>query len=130
MTAFVADTHAVIWHLTEPRRLGKAAVRALSAADSGRWLCHVPAIVLVEAALLYERGRIRIGPGQVLDALSGHAGYAILPLDIEQVIQFGGLPAIRDPMDRLVGSAARALDVRLVSSDETFDGSGIDRIWD
>lgn len=129
MTAIVADTHALVWHLTDPKQLGKAARRALSGADTGRHLCHVPAISLVEVALLHERGRLRIGVPQVLDTLAGHAGYAILPLDIQQCVEFSALVGVRDPMDRLVAAAARAVGARLVSADTTFDGH-VERLWD
>jgi PIN domain nuclease of toxin-antitoxin system len=130
VTAFVADTHGLVWHLTDPRRLGKGARRAFAAADAGRWLCHVPAITLVEVSLLAERGRLRLGVPQVLEALAAHAGYAILPLDVEQAMAFATLVAIRDPMDRLVLAAARATGSRLVSSDQALSGHGIERIWD
>lgn len=130
MTAFVADTHGLVWHLTDPRRLGRGARRAFGAADAGRWRCHVPAIVLVEVALLAERGRLRVGLAQVLEALAGHPGYAVLPLDIEQALAFSSLVSIRDPMDRLVTAAARATGSRLVSSDRALSGYGVERIWD
>lgn len=130
MTAFVADTHGLVWHLTDPKRLGRGARRAFSAADAGRWLCHVPAITLVEVSLLAERGRLRVGLAQVLEALAGHAGYAVLPLDIDQALAFASLVSIRDPMDRLVMAAARATGSRLVSNDQALSGHGIERIWD
>jgi len=129
MTTLVADTHALVWQLTDPQRLGKAARRALAAADTGRALCHVPAVSLVEVALLHERGRLRLGVAQVLQALAGHAGYAVLPLDIEQAMEFAALVGLRDPMDRLIAAAARATRSRLVSADATFDGV-VDRLWD
>lgn len=130
MTAFVADTHSLVWHLTDPKRLGRGARRAFSAVDAGRWLCHVPAIALVEVSLLAERGRLRVGLAQVLEALAGHSGYSILPLDIEQALAFASLVSIRDPMDRLVMAAARATGSRLVSNDQGLSGHGIERIWD
>lgn len=130
MTAFVADTRALVWQLTDPKRLGRGARRAFAAADAGRWLCHVPAITLVEISLLAERGRLRVGLPQVLETLAGHSGYAILSLDMEQALAFASLVSIRDPMDRLVMAAARATGARLVSNDEALSGHGVERIWD
>lgn len=127
---FVADTHAIVWHLTHEARLGRAARRAFRSADGGKALCHVPAIALVEIALLYEKGRLRLGPVQVLETLAGHAGYAVLALDVEQAVEFGTLPGVRDPMDRLILAAARATGSRLISGDEALDGHGVERIWD
>jgi PIN domain nuclease of toxin-antitoxin system len=129
-TVVVADTHALAWHFTEPNRLGKAARRAFSQVDTGRWLCHVPVIVLVEIGLLHERGRLRIDPTAMLEALAPHPGYAILDLDVEQVDEFVSLPAVRDPMDRLILAAARAMRARLVSGDGALTGHGVERLWD
>jgi PIN domain nuclease of toxin-antitoxin system len=84
----------------------------------------------VEAWLLHERGRLRIGPAQMLEAIAGHPGYAILPLDVEQAIAFGALPSIRDPMDRLIVAAARVAGDRLISRDEALRDHGPDLIWD
>jgi PIN domain nuclease of toxin-antitoxin system len=125
----VADTHALVWHLVEPRRLGKGAQRAFAACDAGRWLCHVPVVSLVETWLLHERGRLRIGPAQILEAIAGHPGYAALPLDVEQAIVFGALPSIRDPMDRLIVAAARVTGGRLISSDDVLQNHVRDVIW-
>ena len=129
MTTVVADTHALVWHLVAPRRLGKGARRAFAAADSGRWMCHVPAVSLVEAWLLQQRGRLRIGPAQILEAITGRAGYGVLPLDVEQAIEFGALPTIRDPMDRLIVAAARVTGSRLVTVDDSLEGHGVEVVW-
>jgi PIN domain nuclease of toxin-antitoxin system len=130
MVSVVADTHAIVWHLTDPTRLGRGARRAFAAIDSGRWLCHVPVITLVEVWLLHERGRLRVGTAQLLDALTGHPGYAILSLDVAQAVEFGTLPRIKDPLDRLILAAARATRSRLISADEGLGGHGVERLWD
>lgn len=130
MASLVADTHALVWHLTDQRKLGKGARRAFAAADEGRSICHVPAIVLAEVALLHERGRIRVGPAQVLEAIAAHPGYAVLPLDIEQALELAALATLRDPWDRLIVSAARVTASKLVSCDEALEGFGVDRLWD
>jgi PIN domain nuclease of toxin-antitoxin system len=130
MVTVVADTHAIVWHLTDPARLARGARRAFAAIDAGRWLCHVPVIALVEIWLLHERSRLRIGPAQFLDAIAGHPGYAILSLDVAQAVEFGALPRVRDPLDRLILAAARATRSRLVSADEALGGHGADRLWD
>lgn len=49
----------------EEKRPGKAARRAFRSADRGQAVCYIPAIALVEISLLYEKGRLRIGPAQV-----------------------------------------------------------------
>jgi len=130
MTSVVVDTHALVWHLTDPARLGRGARRALEAADAARWICYVPAICLVELWLLQERGRLRIGPPQAIQTLAAHPGYSLLPLDLEQAIEFGSFPAVRDPIDRLILAASKATGSRLISRDVVLDGHGVERVWD
>jgi PIN domain nuclease of toxin-antitoxin system len=130
VVCFVADTHALVWRATAPRKLGRSAERAFDAADAGRWTCLIPAIVLVEVALLRERGRVAVDPAQILRVIQGRPGYAVLALDGEQALEFGALVGIKDPIDRMVLAAARVGGAKLVSSDEVFDGAGIERVWD
>ena len=90
----------------------------------------MPAIALVEIELLKERGRVGVSTGDVLRALAGRPGYAVLALDADQAMEFAGLVGLKDPMDRLVVAAARATGSRLVSVDDTLDGFGVERVWD
>jgi len=130
VTRLVADTHAIVWHLTAPRRLGAGARRAFASADGGRALCCVPAIALVEIALLRKRRRIGVGVGEVVRAIAGRPGYAVLALDVDQAAEFALLVGVSDPMDRLILAAASVTGSRLISIDEIFDGFGVERVWD
>ncbi len=85
---------------------------------------------MVEIWLLHERSRLRIGPAQLLDAIAGHPGYAVLGFDVAQAMEFGALPQVRDPLDRLTLAAARVTRSRLVSADEALEGHGVERLWD
>jgi PIN domain nuclease of toxin-antitoxin system len=129
MVRLIADTHAIVWLLKTPRKLGAGARRAFEAADQGRALCCVPAIVLVEIELLKERGRVDVGAKDVARALAGRPGYAVVALDADQALEFAGLVGIKDPMDRLVVAAARATGSRVVSVDDALDGFGVERVW-
>ena len=129
MSSFVADTHAIYWQLAEPHRLGRAARRAFAAAEAGKSVCHAPAIVLIEIALLHERGRVGLSAPQVAGMLATHQAYALLPIDSQQCLEFAALAGIRDPMDRMIAAAARVTKTRLVSSDDVFDDY-LDRVWE
>jgi PIN domain nuclease of toxin-antitoxin system len=126
----VADTHAIVWLLAAPRKLGRQAARAFRAVDAGRSLCLIPAIALVEVALLRERGRVKLGPADLLRALRGRLGYAVLAMDGDQAVEFGTLVGVKDPMDRMVLAAARVARARLISGDPGFDGFEVERVWD
>jgi len=130
MRSLVADTNAVVRHLATPDKLGARARRVLADADAARATCHVPVIVLVEISLLYERGRLRFGADRVLEELASRPGWQVLALDIAQSLAFAELAPVKDPMDRLILAAARALGAPLISADGALDGRGVTRIWD
>jgi len=48
MKEYVADTHALLWYLTNSSLLGKDASTAFDEADSGNALIYIPVIVLAE----------------------------------------------------------------------------------
>jgi PIN domain nuclease of toxin-antitoxin system len=66
----------------------------------------------------------------VLDQLAGHPGYSVLPLDVEQALEFVALVGIRDPIDRLIAAAALATQSALISIDEAFPDGTLKRIWE
>jgi len=85
---------------------------------------------IAELWLLHERGRVRLGPPQLVETLAGHPGFSLLALDLPQVMEFGLLPAVKDPFDRLIVAAARNLGAKLISRDEALNVRGVERVWD
>lgn len=125
------DTHALVWFLSRPKRLGRAAVRWLRDADAGRAEILVPAIVPVELTLLREAGRDVIGSSQVEALVAGYPAFVLHPLDMTQANEFVLLEALGDPFDRLIVAAARTAGVPLITADSTIDASAlVETIWD
>jgi PIN domain nuclease of toxin-antitoxin system len=125
------DTHALIWYLTRPKKLGRAAARRLREADAGRGEVLVPAIVLVELTLLREAGRNVIGVPQVEALLDAQPAFQLQPLELAQAMEFALLDSLPDPFDRLIVAAARSADVPLISADTVIDASAlVETIWD
>jgi len=58
MSAVVTDTHALIWYLFEPKRLSSVARTALLQAETNPGVIYVPAISVVEARYLVEKGTL------------------------------------------------------------------------
>ncbi len=124
------DTHALIWHATRPKRLGRAAARWLRDADAGRAEISIPAIVPIELTLLREAGRDVLGVQQV-EVLLEAGAFALQPLDLAQTIEFARLDTIADPFDRMIIAAARAIALPLITADEAITASAlVDTIWD
>jgi PIN domain nuclease of toxin-antitoxin system len=58
MPAVVADTHAIVWYLTNSPRLSPAAAQALDDASAAGDSILIPSISLVELTYLVEKGRV------------------------------------------------------------------------
>lgn len=131
MKAYAIDTHAFVWHVSRPKRLGRRALRVLRDVDAGRAQCWIPAVVAVELCLLRETRGIPVGLSEVESTMRANPAFRPLPLDFAQVGHFAVLAVLDDPFDRLIVAAARALDCPLITSDAGIIESGlIEVVWD
>lgn len=130
MADYVIDTHACLFALTAPGKLGARARRALRQAELQRAKVWVPVAVAAEVVLLHELGRTDLGLPSLIAACEGSASWQILPLDLDQIDEFASLASIRDPFDRLIVAAARRFRAKLISRDGVLAASGlVDTIW-
>lgn len=131
MTRACIDTHALIWYLSRPSRLGRSAARLLRDADAGRAEILIPAIVAIELTLLREAGRDVVGMPQLEALVTAQPAFTVLPLDLRQAGEFILVGALQDPFDRLVVAAARTAGAPLVTADTTIEESAlVETIWD
>ena len=130
MPRYVLDTHACVFSLVAPAKLGQKARRALEAVEAGGSVAWIPAAVLAEIVLLRELGRIEIGLAHLKTAMEQAPGLRFLPLDLRQLDEFAALGAIRDPFDRLIVSASRVLEAKLLTRDRSIGDHGlVQTLW-
>lgn len=129
-SGYVLDTHACVLALVAPAKLGKKARGAMQSVEEGRNEGWIPAAVAAEIVMLRELGRIEIGLAHLETAMEEAPGLRFLSLDLRQLDEFQALGAIRDPFDRLIVSAARAVGAKLVTRDRSLAGLGLVRtVW-
>ncbi len=121
----VLDTHAWIFMVDDPKRLGRAARRVIAKADR----IGVPAVSMWELALLVEKGRLSLDRDLLewmRDAL-GQERVELLPLTPAVVATAHQLRGALDgdPGDRLVVATALVEGVKLVTKDGRITDSGI-----
>ena len=122
------DTHAAIWALDSPERLGR----------SGRQLIGDPANEVLISAIVPWEIAIKMNSGKMpphvlvtsfLDALREEE-FKYLEIYPLHAIRSGLLPFHhRDPFDRLLAAQSLELGVPLISKDAIFDRYGVERIW-
>ena len=127
---YVLDTHACVFMLAAPRKLGREARGAIGRVEVGRDQAWLPAAVVAEVLILRDLGRVRIGLPELKRAFEGAPGFHFLPLDLPQLDQFASLAAVRDPFDRLIVGAARALGATLITRDSALEEVGlVETVW-
>jgi PIN domain nuclease of toxin-antitoxin system len=130
MGEYVLDTHACVFALEAPKKLGRRARTILEESEIGRHVLWIPVPVVAEIIMLRELGRIDLSVAELKAAMEEAASLRFLPLDLSQLDEFSALTAIRDPFDRLVVSAARARRAKLISRDELLSEHGlVEVIW-
>jgi PIN domain nuclease of toxin-antitoxin system len=133
MTAFVSDTHAIVWYLSGNKRLSSRARTIFEKGNAGYNQIVVPSIVLVETILLVQRARIDQAIVNRLLAIENPIdSIYIYPLHkgvIRALNQFGPA-AIPELADRIIAATALYLDMPLLTVDESILASKLVKtVW-
>jgi PIN domain nuclease of toxin-antitoxin system len=132
MSDALADTHTIVWYLSEPSRLSVPALAALHAAENtGRIL--VSTITFVELTYLVEKGKVApvvlselwtavADPTKPLDALP-------LSLDVTRVLDQIPRVVVPDMPDRIMAATTLAHSLSLVTADVKIQAAPITTIW-
>ena len=130
----VTDTHPLVWALFAQKRLSTKARQIFEGAAAGSHHIFVPTMVMAEAIMVVERGRVTATLPQLLqafDLLASTASFSFLELRPATVIASHALAAIPDIFDRLVVAEAQRLGLPLLSRDRTITEAGVvDTVWE
>jgi len=134
MTAYVADTHAVIWYLLDAPELSIPAHAAFEVARATGDPIFVSSITLVEITYLAEKGKLPANvPGTVLNALDDEQGALVLaPVDRSVVDTLSLIPrsVVPDMPDRIIAATALAYGVPLlITRDHQIRQSNLQTVW-
>jgi PIN domain nuclease of toxin-antitoxin system len=127
------DTHALLWTLFDPSRLGKKAADSISNPEV---TISVSVASFWEISLKYATGKLALTgvTPDVLPVIVRQSGFDILPIDETDASTFHNLPRMehKDPFDRLIIWQAISRKLTLISSDRAFVGYqklGLKVIW-
>ena len=132
MSEYVADTHALLWHVLSDQRLSLTARTIFADADSGVHQILIPSIVLIEAVYLAERRRI---DSAVLDRLfllldTAPANYRVISLDLGVVRRLQTIvrATVPEMPDRIIVATAKLFGLELLTRDSAIAASGVVRV--
>lgn len=133
MSACVADTHAVIWHLMNDPRLSPAAAQAMQNAAAAGDHVFVSAITVVEIVYLIDKGgfpqSLLTGVLNTLNDPTRELTLAALDDEIAQTMQQIPRATVPDMPDRIIAATALHLKLPLVTADHKIQAANIQTIW-
>lgn len=132
MGGYLLDTHAVLWAITEPTRLGTDAHRIL--ADPATDVA-VSAVSPWELSIKHRSGKLDLPDGffEAWPATLQKLRFRDLAIDHRHAVLAGGLPwEHRDPFDRMLFAQALIEGRSLITADAVFTseiGSLVTPTW-
>ncbi len=118
----VLDTHALVWWVSEPARLGARARRAINAAVDAREPIAVSSISAWEISVLASVGRLklRMDVAAWLAQVESLPFFNFVPVDNRIAVRSANLEGFphRDPADRIIVATALSFGATLVTADE------------
>jgi|ERR1700722_3315026 PIN domain nuclease of toxin-antitoxin system len=125
------DTHALVWAVTDSRKLSRPAASALRRARVTGGIA-ISAITIWEIASLLARGRVRAFGTLEASIQMFLDGIAVRPVTPEICALGAQFPNdySHDPADRIIGGTARAEGLALITHDERIRKSPlIKTVW-
>jgi PIN domain nuclease of toxin-antitoxin system len=117
----VLDTHALIWWVSDPKRIPPKATRLINAAIGGGEPIAVSSISLWEVARLVANGRLTLtmDTDAWIERVEALSFLTFVSVDNEiavRSVQLENFPH-RDPADRMIVSTALGLGATLITAD-------------
>jgi PIN domain nuclease of toxin-antitoxin system len=122
------DPHVLIRWLADPKRLSREQARVLNDVVSRREAGAISAITLLEIALLFSGGllRIQLSLDEIFAQLETNPSFHILSLTTEVAKEMSFLSSVlRDPADCVIVATARVHGLRLLTSDQRIIESNV-----
>ena len=113
------DTHLFLWALSEPRRVGRAALALIERSD-----VYVSAASIWEISIKAAQGKLKAKPDAVLQGVEP-AGFALLAIKGEHAARVYDLGVHHaDPFDRLLVAQAQLESMTLLTNDAALVAYG------
>lgn len=126
MSAWIVDTHALLWFLDDSERLSRRASETMADPES---VLLVSSASMWEIAIKSSHGKLDV-PDELPEVLEAQA-FGRLNIGREHAWAVRDLPSTGhdDPFDRLLAAQALVEGLPLLSADERFDAYGVQRHW-
>lgn len=125
MNRYVADTHALLWYLTNSPLLSPDASAAFDEADAGQAIIYIPAIVLAELYFILAKFNLPLNFADESARLQASAQFEFVPFLPEDVLSFDADAGVPEMHDRTIVGVARRFAAPCPTRDRAITSSGI-----
>ena len=125
MSGALADTHAMLWWLSDDRRLSRPARELMAAGDVP---IHFSAASIWEAEIKGALGKLSVHD-DLLEAIAADR-FVEVPITARHAREAARLPALhRDPFDRMIVAQARLEGLVVITADSKIADYGAEVLW-
>ena len=129
----VADTHTLIWYITNDKRLSNEAISFLTDIDDSSKQVAISSMTLVEIVYLAEKGRISQDMLDIVVSFFDDIDSSLVEISIDHEIAQAMTQIPREQIpempDRIISATALYLEVPLITSDLKIRNSLVPTIW-
>ena len=127
---YVADTHSLIWYLTDDKRLSKNAYSIFEKCDKGEEIIVLPTIVLAETIYICEKKKSKIEFKLILEKINNSSNYQPFSLNMNIILKIKELTQISDIHDRIIIATTSLTDGILITKDRVIRNSRlVETLW-
>lgn len=122
---YVVDTNALIWHLSDDRKLGKRARQIFAAAERGETRLVISAMVMAELYYADQKFGLFGDFGAVFRRLQKAPHFRFASVAAEHVLDFDQNRNVPEMHDRIIAGLAKRLGAPLIASDPKITEAGV-----
>ena len=127
---YIADTHSLLWFLSEDMQLSAKAKQAFDICEEGRGVIVIPTIVLAELLHLCEKKGKEEQFFKVIEKIEEGTNYMTYNLDMKVIDECRNLKKIKEMHDKIIVATARILKAAIITRDNNIkDSRYADVIW-
>jgi len=127
---YVADTHSLIWFLTNDSSLSRRAAKIFDEVEQGKSVMVIPTIVLAELFYICD-GKEKLDTFfKIVEKIRNGINYMAYDLNLEIILECRNIPKIRNIHDKIIAATARLLGATVITRDKEILNSGyVETIW-
>lgn len=126
-TKYNLDTHILVWIYTgQSSRIPHKICKKMEISD-----LYISPLVELELQYLYEIGRLRVSPENLLQELNDFFDIEVLDTSFSEIIEAAKKVSwTRDAFDRIIVASSIAEDMPLITADRKILANFSESVWD